>query len=905
MNDDALPQDLHDYLRRQLAGLHANARLVFVFDPSGRLALAQSVMAGGRPWMVFPYAGNDLALRAALPRLDDPAGPALIWVTARSNEGAGPDTRLEISSLADLLARADEWFDLSLAGVLRALAPHETWPAAEVERHAGILAANLPAVVEGCQEARRYLPRGAALDAHALRALALHAMQPDVPIGELFFHSDSAAQVLQRYIRQAWGVAWSAAGRELLREQALLSPQVPLGNIAAWFEVSPDNLATYLYLRRFMGRARVPNIANQLRGLGALGFDPEPLEPWVEQALARWEREPGWRCQVIAAAEQQLSAEDLRRAMALLPRTDSQRLWTALAAAETPGVLYHLASAFLAATPAGDLAAAISQWPAHRPSILGDLPASRYAGAAAALAEFLDEMATVEQRLQQERPPGAGLAGLVDWYVEGGYHDLEYACAQAGAALRRLPDDDAPLVQRLQAYVDQQRQAARRLLQAANEELALRISQNWRGYLDDPRLATHVLWDLVKQRRVRPTAEACVWVVIFDGMRWDSWQRVVKPRLLRLFEMKEPERAYLSLLPSWTRIARASLLAGRIPEKWQTPDGRFSYDQKLLAARMFEIPAAEVDQRLRFYSGMESDTSYRQLDRTQRFPWNVLIFNVSDDNLHRERSNLVSLNTKVAGLLDDIVRTLEMVVRPEDTVVLSSDHGFMELEDGPHNRVLIPDTDVLFSDDARSAGHPVRYRYILRTAHDKGYTFTHPHAYESPFTVAVGQRWFQREGVNQRPDRYAHGGLSLAEMVVPGVLLKRIVQDRIEAAIDRLPERLDVDEGQSLPLVIMLRNTGNRPVRALVEVAANTDEQPQIVQELLETGQVRHWQPVILPVYRATGVSTTYVVVTLTYRDAGDAPQTRRQEISVTVRPRRDVVEFQFGGLDDLDDLGQ
>jgi hypothetical protein len=319
---------------------------------------------------------------------------------------------------------------------------------------------------------------------------------------------------------------------------------------------------------------------------------------------------------------------------------------------------------------------------------------------------------------------------------------------------------------------------------------------------------------------------------------------------------------------------------------------------------MFDIPASEVDQRLRFYSGMEADTSYRQLDRNQRFPWNVLIFNVSDDNLHQERSNLVSLNSKIAALLDDIVRTLEMVVRPEDAVVLSSDHGFMELEDGPPNRVLIPDADVLFSDDARSAGHPVRYRYILRAAHDKGYTFTHTRAYESPFTVSVGQRWFQREGANQRPDRYAHGGLSLAEMVVPGVVLQRIVQERIEASIDQLPDRLGVDEGQPLPLAITLRNTGNRPVKALVEVAANTDEQPQIVQELLEPGQVRRWQPVIQPVYRATGVSTTFVTVTLKYQAADGAPQSRRQEIPVIVHPRRDVVEIQFGGLEDLDDFG-
>ncbi len=904
MNGDALPQNLHDYLRRQLAGLHANARLVFVFDPPGRLALTQPVMAGGRAWAVYRYAGNDLALRAALPRLDDLAGPALIWVTARPNEDVGPDTRLNISSLADLLARADYWFDLGLTGVLRELAPSESWPSAEVERHAGILSANLPAVVEGCQEARRYLPRGAALDAHALRALALHAMQPDVPVRELLFHRDSPSQVLQRYIGLAWGAAWSATGRELLAEHARLSPQVPLGNIGAWFDAPPDSLATYLYLRRFLGRARVPNIANQLRGLGVLGFDPEPLEPWVDQVLSRWDSEPGWRHQVIAVAEQQLSPQDLRRAIALLPQQHSRRLWDAMGAVEAPGICYHLACTLLAATPTGDLGAVIGEWPMHRPGLLGELLATRYAKSTAALAEFLDEMAAVGQRLQHERQPGPGLAGLVDWYVEGGYHDLEFACAQAGAALRLLPDDEGSLAQRLQSYVDQQRQAARRLLQAADEELERRISQNWRGYLNDPRLATRVLWDLIKQRRVKPSVDACVWVVIFDGMRWDSWQRVIKPRLLRLFELKTPEKAYLSLLPSWTRIARASLLAGRIPEKWQTPDGRFSYDQKLLAARMFEIPAAEVDQRLRFYSGMEADTTYRQLDPNQRFPWNVLVFNVSDDNLHQERSNLVSLNTKIAALLDDIVRTLELLVRPEDTVVLSSDHGFMELEDGQHNRTLIPDAELAVVDDSRITGHPVRYRYILGTAHRHGYAFTDAKLRESPITVAVGQHWFQREGVPQRPDRYAHGGLSLAEMVVPGVVLERIVQERIEASIDLLPDRLEVDEGQPLTLTIMLRNSGNRPVKALVEVAANTDEHPQVVQDLLEPGQRRQWQPALQPIYRKVGVSTAFVTVTLKYRASNDALQSRRQEIPVTVRPRRDVVEIQFGGLEDFDDLG-
>ncbi len=169
--------------------------------------------------------------------------------------------------------------------------------------------------------------------------------------------------------------------------------------------------------------------------------------------------------------------------------------------------------------------------------------------------------------------------------------------------------------------------------------------------------------------------------------------------------------------------------------------------------------------------------------------------------------------------------------------------------------------------------------------------------------MAVGHRWFQREGANRSPDRYAHGGLSLAEMVVPGAVLKRIVQERIEVVFEHLPDRLEVDEGQILAVEIALRNTGNRLAKVHLEVAANTDQQPQIIQETLEPGQQRSLQPVVRPLYRATGTSTTYVTVSFKYQNAQGAWQSRRQDIPVSVRPRRDVIEIEYGGLEALDDL--
>ena len=355
MSDESIPQNLGDHLYRKLAGLHANARLIFVLDPAGRLALTGEITVGGRTWPVHRYEGNDLSLRAELASAgwtaSRPGKRALIWVTAPRGFDTGSNTHVRLSSLTDLLALADEILDLSLCGVLAELIPNESWPPEALARHEAAFAANLPLVVSGHAELRRHLSRGAVLDIHAVRALALHVGKPDLPVGEFLFHHDTPEKVLRRYVKLAWDADWDAQSHELLREHARSSPQVALGNVAAWFEPSLETLAIYLYVRRLLGQARVSNIANQVRGLGILGFDPEPLEPWVETVLARWEREPVWRGRVIADAEDRLTESDLQKIAAILPIRSPAELWTVIQEAETPAAIYELARRLLDGTP--------------------------------------------------------------------------------------------------------------------------------------------------------------------------------------------------------------------------------------------------------------------------------------------------------------------------------------------------------------------------------------------------------------------------------------------------------------------------------------------------------------------------------------------------------------------------
>jgi hypothetical protein len=297
---------------------------------------------------------------------------------------------------------------------------------------------------------------------------------------------------------------------------------------------------------------------------------------------------------------------------------------------------------------------------------------------------------------------------------------------------------------------------------------------------------------------------------------------------------------------------------------------------------------------------MESDRTYRQLDRDRRYPWNVLIFNISDDGLHQEHGDLVALNAKIKTQLDDVMQTLSDLVGPEDTVVVSSDHGFVEL-DNDNNGITVQENERL-SRQAAGEADPVRYRYIVGISHPQGIIAQYRDAI---YTVAVGRRWFRRaDSRNRAPDRYAHGGLSLAEMVVPGVSLRRIVEKRIELdVIEPSAQTVTVREDESLPLSIVIENRGNQPAEFFLEVQADTDARPQAFQG--KADPMGRWEvsSTMQPIYKERGGSTKLAKITLSYTDAKGRAVIRHRDLPVEIIARRDRVEIEFGGLDELDDL--
>lgn len=889
---------LLEYTIQKISTLPDAALLVVVFDPYATLNLAESIDdEKERSWQVIIYDGNDLAFRKRRPK----TGLQIVWVVLPEGQRNELPPRMIINSLSDIWLRADMSIDASLPGILHELVPTETWPVLPLWAHAAILGQNLPAISPAVVDMRRYLDRNAALDESAIRALALHCLHPDLPAHEFLFQTDTSTRVLQKYLSLLWNGQWNETGRKLLQLQAQKAPKISTDNIQTWLTATSVDLAQYIYLRQAMRRFEVSSPVNQLRGLGILKIDPELFEPYVSRLLETWDQTPDWKQEIIDQAEAYLSDDDVYRLVDLFEREDPQTVLQAIQLAETPAILSALLIKFIqTGLQTGQFEQHSYQW--LRPASLSYPTQNRYTEACIMLAGILDEIAFIDSTRQIVQPDNVEIARLLDWYTSNKIYDLEYAQARAAALVMRVPEN---IREAFRKYLNVQRKWIKAFLNKSDHLLAQAISENWNGYLGHTRLSTNVLWDTVKKKRIHATKADRLWIIIFDGMRWDTWIRHVRPRLLENFEVVEAEKPYISLLPSWTRIARTGLLAGKIPGNWSNEQGRPTMNQSDLVARLLEIRRQEM----RFSSTMESDQKLSQLLDKGDFAYNVLVYNISDDNLHSIRGSLVDLNKAVDGIVERVAHDLVGLIGDNDHVIISSDHGFTELD---------PDFAFSIADDSRwqrqtdNLASPIRYRYILggeippelnsRKSDVLKIAYkNHPEEY----IVPVGNLWFKRAENTGALDRYSHGGISFAEMVVPGAVLKRITQRVIKPEFEFEPKSIVMEESEIAKLKIWLANKGNTPIAGNIIVQTDLGGDVFRSNVLVPSGGRQEWLYPVVGIYRKLSngreEATKSVKVILTYKGIEGQEVHLQKRVNVAVQPRIDKVEIDFGGLSDLD----
>ena len=383
---------------------------------------------------------------------------------------------------------------------------------------------------------------------------------------------------------------------------------------------------------------------------------------------------------------------------------------------------------------------------------------------------------------------------------------------------------------------------------------------------------------------------------------------VVRPLLAAHFQILD-ERALFTVPPSYTKVARTSLRAGKVPDEWRGFQGQPTEDEATLAAVNLGLMAQEAKSKLRLVKEAETykaRTKMGAADKDAR-PVNILIYGISDDchdfhgdlaQFHQKiRTDIVGdPNHGVTGILDDLLRR----VGPGDEIALVSDHGFTELLDS--DGVGVPEAIALNRKDA------VHWRYTVDIP-----TAQAPESVEVPAKgqnhyVAVGRTWFRRPGANNR-DRYSHGGISVAEMTAPAVTMRLATTKLARLSIEMPVEQIKVDKDASWQGSISVINRGTAETSFEIVALTNLNERLFTERATLKPAESKVFPFAVVGRYAETiqrdvDQSATLRAVTfkLTYKP-GEASAEFQEKAAVPVEVIPKPTKLDTDALSGLDDV--
>jgi hypothetical protein len=282
---------------------------------------------------------------------------------------------------------------------------------------------------------------------------------------------------------------------------------------------------------------------------------------------------------------------------------------------------------------------------------------------------------------------------------------------------------------------------------------------------------------------------------------------------------------------------------------------------------------------LRVVVASETDYGQRKLDLDVRL-YNILIYNLSDDWIHTFRGDIEQLNETIRGMLErDIIPDIERRVGEEDIIIVTSDHGFIELL--RENEIEVKSKDQ----------NQVIFRYLKDMSHPEGLMVKLTESQQ--YCVAKGRKWFGRE--KGRFSRYSHGGISLDEMVVPAALLKKITKPRIEVVLDKIPDLIEGLEDAEIRLDLLIRNNGNKEAKYFLSAELDTGWKETLrgsVASLEEKSIILR----LVPLRRSRRLN-----LTLSYKDAQGKEVKRTYAVPIQVLEKKEKVEIDLSALDKLD----
>ena len=913
-----------------LAKRPGDARVAVAIDSdrfladAGMLDKSTVIDSAGREWHLVAFSGNDLEFRWRFRKATH--NSRCVIVLTRGPYSVEP---IDVSFVADILARneAGEPLDLSVPAFFRRITPKINCPVTELRRFKKDLLARLDYAQNAADKLIEKWGKPDSWGRGQVAAMVLLAYLPKLNLKDIWTDETEPAKFLAHSVRLLVGLPQLGDHREVVQQIIREAAREQVENLLFWAEVEEAELAGYLVLRDLAGQVKLQNPSNQLAGLQL--FSPDlplvEMDKLAPKVIAVLKDEGVWSA-IGQRAEAFLTPTCAAKVLALLPaQTGSEKDAELLLAQTTPAILRQQLLAALDdffAKPSAPALTWVSTLENH--SLLGevDVITDRTRQCRAGL-RLLLTLRGVEVKLAVPVPKFPHADALLDWYVQGGQHLLELDVSRAAHCLAQFDDDN--LSQRGHQYLygnDEQRPTLESLkgrvvgrLEELDSALSAFVRSDAEKFCRGARNVRSLLRDKIDVKQIAADSlPGKVWVLIFDGMRLDTWEQLIRPLLAEFFQIED--QPCFCLLPSYTEFARTGLLAGGTPSEWKGFKGTFNQDEAQLFAVNMGLTAQETKTKLRYVTGADTTKARKKLGFSDKDAplLNVLIYPISDEEAHDFEGDLASLNnvirTKmlgdknagVRGVLDDLLKR----IGPEDLVVLTSDHGFKELLQGDSVTV----TDAEAKKAGKTMEESIRWRYVEGFAPATMPAAVKVSAGAGDVWMAVGKQWFTREGTKATP-RYSHGGLSLAEVVVPGVVLRRVAEKVARAELLDLPIVLQADEDASVELAFTVRNTGTCEIEFEIRAVNNLGQELLQKQGRLAPATSAKVTTALLAKYRETpsgapDPACTVSAATLRLRHTGADGKWQdaldgRASIPVKIKPK--TVKFDTDALKGFDDV--
>lgn len=804
---------------------------------AGLLGKERLTDSAGRDWRVVVFRGDDVAFRRA--HRHARADKHVLVILAR---GMSADSRINVSYLTDILALNEGGppLDLSVPAVFRQLCPKINFPVPELRRFKDRLLDRLPDVPIAAKKIIERWGRPDDWGRGQVAALVLLVHHPDWSLTDIWPDELDPAAAIAHALRVLWSVQSDSPDlpivREMLHEAAL--PQVK--DHFFWIDRTAEEIAAYLLIRKFADDAKLQNPVVQLTGLQVFPIDLplDKLEPLALKIVAHLRPDDAaWRI-LERNAEEFITPRCSERLGSLISNHPQQ---TDAAVLSSPALLLpylrRRMSEFFANPVANGLA-----WAAQfesNPAVQADVAdLSERRQQCRALVRLAGRIHQIESRLAETVPQFSHAEQMLDWYVHSGHHILELEAARslhdwhecddeklrdaAGHYLIGGDDELAPasgsLVQRVRQRLDELDVTLSKFIASAPEKFA-----------SGPRsFVSFIKEELGNDLQAILTGDSDrrVWVLIFDGMRFDTWSSVIQPLLGEHFQISGSPR--FCTLPSYTLYARRSVLAGSPPASWVAGRNPKSRSELQLFADNLGLAKHEIKDKLRLVTDADTTNARAAMtfqDKNAK-PLNILIYPISDEchdyrgdlaafNLKIRQDILGDRNTGIRGILDDLLRR----VKQGDIILATSDHGFVEL--APDMSITVPDQET--ESHQVAVKDTVHYRYAKHFTPTQLPATVKVDVANEPHSLCVGRTWLKREGVGI-VSRYSHGGVSFSELVVPAVRLERVTEKRTCVELSNLPSVIAVDEDQEVEVTFTVRNQGNASAEFDVTVRSNLDQ---------------------------------------------------------------------------------